>query len=33
VRSAGLSAYFAAKAALNGLTCAIAVEEAGHGIR
>jgi len=31
--SAGLSAYVAAKAGLNGLTRAIAVEEAPHGIR
>jgi NAD(P)-dependent dehydrogenase (short-subunit alcohol dehydrogenase family) len=31
--SAGLSAYVAAKAGLNGLTRAIAVEEAQHGIR
>ncbi len=31
--SAGLSAYVAAKAGLNGLTRAIAVEEAGKGIR
>jgi glucose 1-dehydrogenase len=31
--SPGLAAYVAAKAGLNGLTRAIAVEEAGHGIR
>ncbi len=31
--SAGLAAYVAAKAGLNGLTRAIAVEEAEHGIR
>lgn len=31
--SAGLAAYVAAKAGLNGLTRAIAVEEAKHGIR
>jgi NAD(P)-dependent dehydrogenase (short-subunit alcohol dehydrogenase family) len=31
--SAGLAAYVAAKAGLNGLTRAIAVEEAAHGIR
>ncbi len=31
--SAGLAAYVAAKAGLNGLTRAIAVEEAPHGIR
>jgi NAD(P)-dependent dehydrogenase (short-subunit alcohol dehydrogenase family) len=31
--SAGLSAYVAAKAGMNGLTRAIAVEEAGNGIR
>ena len=31
--SAGLSAYVAAKAGLNGLTRAIAVEEAANGIR
>lgn len=31
--SAGLCAYVAAKAGLNGLTRAIAVEEAAHGIR
>jgi NAD(P)-dependent dehydrogenase (short-subunit alcohol dehydrogenase family) len=31
--SAGLAAYVTAKAGLNGLTRAIAVEEAGHGIR
>jgi NAD(P)-dependent dehydrogenase (short-subunit alcohol dehydrogenase family) len=31
--SPGLSAYVAAKAGLNGLTRAIAVEEAPHGIR
>ena len=31
--SPGLSAYVAAKAGLNGLTRAIAVEEAKHGIR
>jgi glucose 1-dehydrogenase len=31
--SAGLAAYVAAKAGLNGLTRAIAVEEATHGIR
>ncbi len=31
--SPGLSAYVAAKAGLNGLTRAIAVEEASHGIR
>jgi NAD(P)-dependent dehydrogenase (short-subunit alcohol dehydrogenase family) len=31
--SPGLSAYVAAKAGLNGLTRAIAVEEARHGIR
>lgn len=31
--SAGLAAYVAAKAGLNGLTRALAVEEAAHGIR
>jgi NAD(P)-dependent dehydrogenase (short-subunit alcohol dehydrogenase family) len=31
--SAGLAAYVAAKSGLNGLTRAIAVEEAAHGIR
>ena len=31
--SAGLAAYVAAKAGLNGLTRALAVEEAVHGIR
>jgi NAD(P)-dependent dehydrogenase (short-subunit alcohol dehydrogenase family) len=31
--SARLAAYVAAKAGLNGLTRAIAVDEAGHGIR